>query len=279
MIGELTKRQAVKASAIRFFDEHSKLWAGRYSDPGTRSLLADRHRTVLEMIEEWKPPVVWRFLDIGCGAGLLISDLSRIGLRGVGIDGAASMIEFCKAESRQLGNAGAWQYEQADVEQIPFPDQSFDVAICCGVVEYLPDDGPLLQEVHRILRPGGRFLLSVTNRYSYSMSLYPLFQQLKRIPGVIQVASAIRGLRTGRKEMMNLPCSPRRHSPAEIRSALATNGFRFEKDRFCGFSLFPGPFNVFFSRSENWLASAMGKLSQTGFRRFGCFYIVSARVD
>jgi ubiquinone/menaquinone biosynthesis C-methylase UbiE len=273
------ERLAVKTNAIRFFDEHSDLWAGRYSDPGNGLLLWDRHHSLMELIDEWQLPSSARCLDIGCGAGLLTFDLARQGLHGVGIDGAPSMVESCRLEARRIEAPGMWEYEQADVEAIPFPDQSFDAAICCGVIEYLPDDEALLQEARRILRPGGHFLLCVTNRYSYSASLYPLFQKMKRIPGLIQVASAIRGVSTGRKTMMNLPHAPRRHSPSQIKHALATHGFHIEKDRFCGFSLLPGPLNVLLSRPEKSFAASLRGLSQTRWRKLGSFYMISSRAE
>ena len=271
---------AVKESAIRYFDEHSKLWAERYSDPGNGELLWERHRTLLELIDEWKLSPSSRIIDVGCGAGFLTFDLARRGLQGVGIDGAAAMIEACKAEADRAQISERWQYRQADVEQIPFPDGSFDVAICCGVIEYLPEDGGLLREVRRVLRPGGRFLLNVTNKYGYSVSLYPIFQSMKRIPGMIKIATAVRELSTGRRsEMMNLPFQARRHSPAQIRRALVANGFRFEKDRFSEFTLLPGPFNVLFSRLERGMSTNLTRLDRTRLRGFGSCYMVSSRVE
>jgi ubiquinone/menaquinone biosynthesis C-methylase UbiE len=277
MSQDIAARLAVKSDAIRFFDEHSDLWAGRYTDPGNGLLLHERHRTLLKFVDEWNPSPSMDFIDVGCGAGFLTYDLARRGLRGVGIDGAASMVDFCRAESERQNPESPWKYQQSDVESIPYPDNSFDVAICCGVIEYLPDDQGLLREVHRILRPGGRFLLCVTNQYSYSMSLYPLFQRMKRIPGMIQLASAIRGASTGSKKMMNLPHVPRRHKPAEIVRNLSANGFQIENDRYSGFSLLPGPFSVLFSRMEHRLTRRVNKLADTRLRKFGTFYIVGSR--
>jgi ubiquinone/menaquinone biosynthesis C-methylase UbiE len=276
----ITTGIAVKQSAIRYFDENSKLWAERYSDPGNGELLWERHRTILDLIDEWQLSPSSRIIDVGCGAGFLTFDLARRGLQGVGIDGATSMIETCEAEAGRAGISERWQYKQADVEQIPYPDHSFDAAICCGVIEYLPEDGELLREVRRVLRPGGRFLLCVTNKYGYSVRLYPLFQRMKRIPGMIRVATAVRGLSTGRRtEMMNLPFEARRHSPAQIRRALVANGFRFEKDRYSEFTLLPGPLHVFFSKLERGVSAKLSRLDRTRLRGLGSCYMVSSRVE
>lgn len=49
----------------------------------------------------------------------------------------------------------------ANAEQIPFPSQTFDLVLCTQMLEYAPDPGQVLSEVHRVLKPGGRLLLSV----------------------------------------------------------------------------------------------------------------------
>ena len=49
----------------------------------------------------------------------------------------------------------------ASAEQIPFRDQGFDLVLCTQMLEYAPDPGRVLSEIHRVLKPGGRLLLSV----------------------------------------------------------------------------------------------------------------------
>lgn len=47
---------------------------------------------------------------------------------------------------------------------LPFPDGSFDDAVCCVSVDYLVDPVPVFREVARVLRPGGRFVVTFSNR-------------------------------------------------------------------------------------------------------------------
>lgn len=49
----------------------------------------------------------------------------------------------------------------ASAGQIPFSDQRFDLVMCTQMLEYAPDPGLVLSEIHRVLKPGGRLLLSV----------------------------------------------------------------------------------------------------------------------
>lgn len=67
-------------------------------------------------------------------------------------------------------------------EALPFADGSFDLAICWDVVEHVQDPKQLLAELVRVLRPGGRVLLTVINRYAYRDPHYhmPLLNWMPR---------------------------------------------------------------------------------------------------
>lgn len=49
--------------------------------------------------------------------------------------------------------------EHMDLQDLRLPDAGFDVVYCCHVLDYVPDDGKALREIHRVLRPGGTALL------------------------------------------------------------------------------------------------------------------------
>lgn len=50
---------------------------------------------------------------------------------------------------------------KADITDLPFPDESFDVVLCSHVLEHVPDDGKAMRELYRVLRPGGWALVLV----------------------------------------------------------------------------------------------------------------------
>jgi SAM-dependent methyltransferase len=97
-------------------------------------------------------------LDLGCGAGFdafiaaqLVGPTGRV----AGIDLSPEMIAV--AESG-LGESKFPQieFQVAQVEALPFPDASFDVALSNGVLNLIPDKPGALREIFRVLRPGGR---------------------------------------------------------------------------------------------------------------------------
>jgi ubiquinone/menaquinone biosynthesis C-methylase UbiE len=97
-----------------------------------------------------------RFLDIGCGTGWAVryaAGLVGEGGGAFGIDISPKMIERAKANSRDDGNI---HFYQADAEEIPFEDGFFDSIICTNSFHHYLNPSNVLNEVHRVLKPGGR---------------------------------------------------------------------------------------------------------------------------
>jgi ubiquinone/menaquinone biosynthesis C-methylase UbiE len=97
-----------------------------------------------------------RLLDVGCGTGHYMAGLAARGYVVAGVDGSGEML----AHARE-NNPGA-VLEQADVEKLPFPDASFDYALCVEVHRYLPDPAGCIREIGRVLKPGGVALVTAT---------------------------------------------------------------------------------------------------------------------
>ena len=94
-------------------------------------------------------------LDIGCGNGALLYALAnRIG-SGVGVDESAGIIERARVKNKEKSNIS---FEKISGPVLPFADDFFDVVTSLMSFRYLDWD-PLLQEIKRVVRPGGRFLI------------------------------------------------------------------------------------------------------------------------
>src|ERR1051326_4731206 len=94
-----------------------------------------------------------RSLDVGCGTGANLQMLAKFGVA-EGVDVSMEALEFCRAR-------GLAKVKQGAAEALPYEDASFDVVTGLDVVEHLDDDLTGLQEMRRVLRPGGRVLLFV----------------------------------------------------------------------------------------------------------------------
>src|SRR3989441_5926441 len=118
--------------------------------------LISRQRFALEMVEAATPPFS-RILDAGCGSGVMAAKLIQRGYAVWGIDLAEPMIRH----ARQL--CGSARFGVGDIERIPFPDNTFDVVVSLGVIEYLESDEQALHEIWRVLRPGGEAVIAISN--------------------------------------------------------------------------------------------------------------------
>lgn len=97
-----------------------------------------------------------RILDAGCGSGPILSDLRDRGAVVTGFDSSAGMLEQAR---RRLG-ADADLLVADLAHPLPFADDAFDDVVVSQALHYLEDWGPTLAEFHRVLRPGGRLLVS-----------------------------------------------------------------------------------------------------------------------
>ena len=107
-----------------------------------------------------------RALDVACGTGLVTCRVARqVGERGtvVGIDVAGKMVAYAQqAAANQRLRQVTWA--RMDAEALLFPDGTFDVALCALGLMYVPHPVKALQEMYRVLQPGGRAVAAVWGR-------------------------------------------------------------------------------------------------------------------
>ena len=101
-------------------------------------------------------------LDVGSGGGLLAEEFARLGFRVTGIDPSAESVEVARAHAESEGLD--IEYTAGVGEQLPFPDESFDIAYCCDVLEHVNDLDRVMAETARVLKPGGVYLYDTINR-------------------------------------------------------------------------------------------------------------------
>ncbi|MGW0731845.1 methyltransferase domain-containing protein [Streptomyces sp. NPDC002851] len=112
-------------------------------------------------IELAELPVGGRLVDLGCGAGPALLAFSRRFPTAslVGIDRSEQALE--RARARLQDHAGVVELSSVDLrEQLPLEDESVDAVVSSNLLECLPDAASLLKEIWRVLRPGGRAVLS-----------------------------------------------------------------------------------------------------------------------
>ena len=102
-----------------------------------------------------------RILDAGCGSGPLFAALRDRGAMVTGFDKSAGMVELAR---RRLGDDADLRVAELG-SRLPFPDGTFDDVTASLVLHYLEDWGPALAELRRVLKPGGRLIVSVDHPF------------------------------------------------------------------------------------------------------------------
>jgi SAM-dependent methyltransferase len=101
-------------------------------------------------------------LDIGSGAGFdsLIA-ARQVGPAGrvIGVDLTDAMLEKATEGARKMGLTNV-EFRKGLAEELPVEDESIDVVISNGVINLCPDKEVVMREVHRVLKPGGRFQIA-----------------------------------------------------------------------------------------------------------------------
>jgi len=133
--------------------ESKQITALGHPDPN-RYLAGGWPAALLERMAYWVRRVHRQgyLLDLGCAEGEL---LDLLGAGGIGLD--------MNPERLRLASGKSLRVSIGDGNRLPFPNNCFDTVICMEILEHVPDMAAIMQEVHRVLRPGGCWVISVPN--------------------------------------------------------------------------------------------------------------------
>ena len=123
--------QAMVPARLRFFEAECAMWQGQ------------------------------DVLDLGCAGGFMAEALARKGARVSGLDPAADAV--AAAREHAAGEGLSIDYAVGVGEALPYPDDAFDAVVCVDVLEHVTDLGAVLEEIRRVLRPGGWFCFDTIN--------------------------------------------------------------------------------------------------------------------
>jgi tocopherol O-methyltransferase len=156
----------------QFYDASSGLWEqvwgehmhhGYYGATGTER--KERRQAQIDLIEEllsWAEiRQVDRLLDVGCGIGgssLYLAQKFQAEAIGITLSPVQAARATERAAAAGLNHAASFQV--ADALAMPFADESFDFVWSLESGEHMPDKVKFLQECHRVLKPGGTFLMA-----------------------------------------------------------------------------------------------------------------------
>ncbi len=156
------KAEGGHAGQVRsYFDSNAEFWSRVYRDPQGANdvVLAERLRLALELTDD--VPRGASVLDAGCGAGPLTVALAQRGHAVTAVDIAPRMVELCEEAVRSAGlDASSVRVRCGDTLAMDLESASFDVVYALGFLQYQEEEGPALERLRQLLRPGGRLVIS-----------------------------------------------------------------------------------------------------------------------
>jgi SAM-dependent methyltransferase len=133
-------------------------WVWRLYHLLVADAVAIQRPTKYKLVREFLGSSLGVAADIGCGPGVFARYMSPRATRLIGLDVDYHSLERVKSRHCDLRNA---YFAATIVNSLPFPDDRLETVLLLEVLEHLADDGAALREIWRVLRPGGKLVISV----------------------------------------------------------------------------------------------------------------------
>ena len=157
-------------------------------------------------------------LEVGCGSGIAVQLFAEAGARVTAVDLTPWAVETTRARLDAFGLDG--EVLEADGEELPFEDGSFDLVFSWGVIHHTTDMDRALAELVRVCRPGGTLVLMLYHRRS---AFFVAYRALARfLPLARRLGFHFEGARAGEREGL----IARHFTRAEVERMLARHGLR-----------------------------------------------------
>jgi ubiquinone/menaquinone biosynthesis C-methylase UbiE len=243
---------------------------------GGRSFMSERLERMIESVAALNLPPGTRALEAGCGPGHLLAALVGAGLHVSAVDASPQMLAIACRRVADLGGAHVPSVAVADLLQLPFPDESFDLVCTAGVVEYLDNDEQPLAELSRVLRPGGHLLYPITNAWSPVLYADALVEAIKRRPSLLGAFNRW-WERLGNPPIRARHFRVRTQSPARTRRLLSELALELTDARYFHFLPLPRPLDRMFPRMSKSVGRRMDRLARTPLAPLAEGYLLVAR--
>ena len=100
-------------------------------------------------------PTDYTVADLGCGTGYMAEPLLDTASRVICVDQSERMLEEAKKRLLRRGHAESVEFRVGDLDRLPLDDGEVDGVLAGMVLHHLPEPGPALTEMHRVVKPGG----------------------------------------------------------------------------------------------------------------------------
>jgi ubiquinone/menaquinone biosynthesis C-methylase UbiE len=264
------------------FESRAERWKDIYESEDPRSIvLRGRLERALWFTRQVDLSAGARALDVGCGAGVMATELASRGLRVAAVDAVPRMLQLTEERATRLGFEESISTTLCDARRLPFASQTFDLVVALGLISWLDTPLSALTEMTRVCRPGGYAVVTCANRLKLESFLDPRqWPVLAPLKYMVKDKLRARELDAGRGTAPR-PLRRNRYTPRTFDSMLSSAGlakvaactYGFRAPRFFGRPLLPDRFATRLHYRLQALADAEVPLVRTG----GFSYVVLAQ--
>jgi SAM-dependent methyltransferase len=169
LVGEADLEDAQLAQQREYFDAEFRHYDRYRLEPWRRSYI-DRLRAADALGGEGAP-----LIDVAVGgSGYTVIEAAREGRPAVGCDLSLEGMVAARRHAEAEGLGDHTLFVCCSADRLPFADAAFDVGLAIAIIEHVPDDGATLAELARVLRPGGRAVVTVPHAlHNFSPVFWP----------------------------------------------------------------------------------------------------------
>lgn len=160
-------------------EETLKSWDSDYYHPIAEHYYSQAIQTMLRLMEVQPTATV---LDAGCGPGVHSIRVAQENCRVCAIDISETMLQEAKKRVERAGMSDNIEFQKEDLTALSFPDASFQYVFSWGVIIHIREIEKALDELARIVAPGGKLALYVTNKTALDYTIEPALRFFLRKP-------------------------------------------------------------------------------------------------
>ncbi|MDO8489356.1 MAG: methyltransferase domain-containing protein [Candidatus Omnitrophota bacterium] len=168
------------------FDTIASRYDEQLPDHIREFLLVKKTRLTLKTLNKYGIKSGAKGIDLGCGTGWYLKNISEYGYNMSGLDSSARLID----EAKNINQGNGVKLEVADILKLEYPENSFDFAYCINSLHHLRDNtqfNQAISEIHRVLKKGGLLIIHELNTFFlfrlYMNYIFPLTNRIDRFGG------------------------------------------------------------------------------------------------
>jgi 2-polyprenyl-3-methyl-5-hydroxy-6-metoxy-1,4-benzoquinol methylase len=248
---------ATTAQKNTLAEEHvHELWESGFRNPRNELFYELAFERILAKIQ---PPPGSVFLEVGCGGGFHAMRLARRGYRVKAVDFSDAVLDRARENVRAAGLEHLIDVGREDLVDLSYDDHSFDYALCWGVLMHVPEVERAVEQLSRVIAPGGHLIVHEGNVHSPEAIAILAAKRMTRRPGLRRTPAGVEHW----KETAAGPLLTRRANIPWLIAAFEREGLLLQ-------SRLPTQLTELYVKPPwDWMKSGMYALNDYWYRRVG----------